>query len=131
MRSVLRPRGSNPHEFRTRGQVGQESNLQPAVLETERFSLSCTTCYGLRTRFNRGGVAQQNSGQISGQTHIPQPRARTFRNILLPRQIQAISGLAATSRGPDLTKEDCYTENLFSREPRRIDGIAYAISRCR
>jgi hypothetical protein len=26
-------KGSNPHEFRVYGQVGQESNLQPAVLE--------------------------------------------------------------------------------------------------
>src|SRR6478672_13596771 len=27
--------GQRPHEFTTRGQVGQESNLQPAVLETQ------------------------------------------------------------------------------------------------
>ena len=30
----LRPRSSNAHEFRVSGQVGQESHLQPAVLET-------------------------------------------------------------------------------------------------
>jgi hypothetical protein len=33
MRSVLRPRGSTPHEFKARGQVGQESHLHPAVVE--------------------------------------------------------------------------------------------------
>jgi hypothetical protein len=30
---ALGARGSNPHEYRALGQVGQESNLQPAVLE--------------------------------------------------------------------------------------------------
>jgi hypothetical protein len=60
---------SKPLRFKfSERQVGQESNLQPAVLETERFSLSRTTSYGLRARFNRRGVVQQDSGQIGGQS---------------------------------------------------------------
>jgi len=35
MHIVLEPQASNPYKFRTRGQVGQESNLHPAVLETQ------------------------------------------------------------------------------------------------
>jgi hypothetical protein len=48
--------------------LGVRSGGQSCGFGDERFSLSCTTCYGLRTRFSRGGVAQQNSGQISGQS---------------------------------------------------------------
>ena len=37
-------------------------------------------------------------------SHIPHPGRRTFRNILWPRQTQAISGLGAASQGPDITE---------------------------
>jgi hypothetical protein len=41
---TLEPQGSNPHEFRLLGQVGQQSNLHPAALEFAALRpISCCT----------------------------------------------------------------------------------------
>jgi hypothetical protein len=74
----------NPHFRVQKGQVGQESNLQPAVLETERLPLLLVASHAMRTRFDRGRGTRENSGQRSGQNQglmspTPQLRSKSIR----------------------------------------------------
>jgi len=49
-------------------QMGQESQLHPAVLETERPYMLYIASHYIQTRSYRGRLATQKSGQISGQS---------------------------------------------------------------
>jgi hypothetical protein len=59
------------------------------------------------------------------------PHSTHFSQYSLTPTTSGYFWLEATSPGLGVPKEDCYSENLFSREPRRIDEIAYDIPRCR
>jgi hypothetical protein len=62
-------RGSNLHEFRVLGQVGQESNLHPAVLEPR-----VRECMGVHAMSLSVGLVRSCRGCSRGQLILPDPR---------------------------------------------------------
>src|SRR5262249_6622389 len=116
---VLEPQESNPHEFRCDWQVGQESNLQPAVLETQSHA------YTLIRRMSSGVVVAMRWPQECSSRATRDPARSSVLGAKLgashlPRMLIPLGPHSASSSPP--------TEPPAARRHRQSGQIVMPVS---